>query len=533
MTGIMTSKEVSKAYFIDTNWLFIGGLMIAVGIENTGLHKRIALRALLLFGTSPQSLFAGFMVASFFMSMWISNAATVAMILPVVNALMGELEESEISLLREKRVNETIEEPGTNQSISGYENPALNMDSLESQSNNGESQQASSVVVTQVNLRFDAAEETITKRMELLQQGVTVGVTFAATIGGLCTIIGTPSNSVFVALYEELYPQTTQDLTFVAWMKFGVPVALVFVILTYLWLIWLYVKSGLCGLKTLFACSGKTQDELNTESVIKSEYKKLGSMRWEEGTVLVVFILTALLWFFRKPGFIPGWGQLFNGNVSDATIAMTMSFLLFILPRERPEFLCRSQGRMFMHPVQPIIDWPTMQRKFSWKVALLLGGAFALANGSTESGLSRWVGDQLLFLNGLQPWIVVLIVSIIISILTEFTNNTALATIFVPILAQLSQVLQVHPLYILIPTVFSASFAFMLPSGTATNAIAVTYEHVKVRDFIKAGWMLKNIGLVVLTLSINTFGKSFFQLDNFPEWAVLSNNTHINSSSSM
>uniref|UniRef100_F6VSV8 Uncharacterized protein n=2 Tax=Ciona intestinalis TaxID=7719 RepID=F6VSV8_CIOIN len=279
LTGIMTSKEVSKAYFIDTNWLFIGGLMIAIGMENTGLHKRIALRALLLFGTSPQSLFAGFMVASFFISMWISNTATVAMILPVVNALMGELEESKISMLRKKRANETVEAPGTNQSISGYENPALNTDDLESRSNNGESQQASSVVVTQVNIRFDAEEEANTKRMKLLRNGVTVCVTFAATIGGLCTIIGTPSNSVLVALYEELYPQTTQDLTFVAWMKFGVPVALAFLVLTYLWLIWLYVKSGLCGLKTLFACSGKTEDELNTESVIKSEYKKLGSMR--------------------------------------------------------------------------------------------------------------------------------------------------------------------------------------------------------------------------------------------------------------
>nr|XP_009862212.1 solute carrier family 13 member 2-like [Ciona intestinalis] len=345
LTGIMTSKEVSKAYFIDTNWLFIGGLMIAIGMENTGLHKRIALRALLLFGTSPQSLFAGFMVASFFISMWISNTATVAMILPVVNALMGELEESKISMLRKKRANETVEAPGTNQSISGYENPALNTDDLESRSNNGESQQASSVVVTQVNIRFDAEEEANTKRMKLLRNGVTVCVTFAATIGGLCTIIGTPSNSVLVALYEELYPQTTQDLTFVAWMKFGVPVALAFLVLTYLWLIWLYVKSGLCGLKTLFACSGKTEDELNTESVIKSEYKKLGSMRWEEGIVLVVFILTALLWLFRKPGFITGWGQIFDGNVSDGTTAITMSFLLFILPRERPEFLCRSQGR--------------------------------------------------------------------------------------------------------------------------------------------------------------------------------------------
>ncbi|XP_078485376.1 Na(+)/citrate cotransporter-like [Ciona intestinalis] len=520
----MTSKEVSRAYFIDTNWLFIGSLMIAVGIENSGLHKRIALRLLILIGTSPQRLMAGFMATSFLMSMWISNAAAVAMILPVVNALMGELKEREISRFRENRMNGTQEAPEPDHDINGHENPAIEMDNLEDRSSNVDFQHTPPADVTQVTLRPDAAEEVITNRMEYMSQGVAVAVTYAATIGGLCTITGTPTNSVFAGLYEELYPQTTQDMTYVAWMTFGVPVALVFVILAYFWLTWLYVKSGLCGLKTSFTCSGKTQDELLTEAVIRNEYTKLGSMRWEEGTVLLVFILTGLLWFFRKPGFMPGWGQIFNGHVSDAAVAVTMSFLLFILPRERPEFLCRSRGKKFMNPVKPIMDWATMQRKFSWRVPLLLGGGFALATGSTESGLSRWVGQQLVFLVGLQPWLVVLIISIIMSVLTEFANNTALATIFVPILAQLSQVLQIHPLYILIPAVLSSSFAFMLPSGSATNAIAFTFGHLKVLDLVKAGWMMNIIGLLVLTTFINTFGKSFFQLASFPDWAILSTN---------
>uniref|UniRef100_H2YTW3 Citrate transporter-like domain-containing protein n=1 Tax=Ciona savignyi TaxID=51511 RepID=H2YTW3_CIOSA len=414
MTGIMTSKEVSKAYFTDTNWLFIGGLMIAVAIENSELHRRIALRVLLLFGTKPRRLMAGFMATTFFLSMWISNTATTAMMLPIVEATQGK-EQREI-------------------------------------------------------------EASVNEKMERLVKGITLCVPYAASIGGTATLTGTAPNLVLAGQFQIIFPNATQDLSFGTWMAYSFPNAFVILLLSYAWLSWLFIGFGLF-----------LRQKRNAESVLRREYRTLGGMRWEEGTVLTVFILTAILWFFRKPGFMPGWGQLFNGNVSDGTVAMTMSFILFMLPRERPE---------------PIVDWPTMERKFPWSVALLLAGGFALASGATKSGFSVWMGNQLRFLGGLQPWAICLVVSIVVCLFTECSSNTATTTLFVPILAQLAQVLEIHPLYLLVSPVLSASLAFMLPVATPPNAIAFAYGRLKVLDLVKAGWMLNIIGILVLTFFI-------------------------------
>uniref|UniRef100_H2YTW2 Uncharacterized protein n=1 Tax=Ciona savignyi TaxID=51511 RepID=H2YTW2_CIOSA len=492
MTGIMTSKEVSKAYFTDTNWLFIGGLMIAVAIENSELHRRIALRVLLLFGTKPRRLMAGFMATTFFLSMWISNTATTAMMLPIVEAVFIQLKESEIRTHREMIKVKNMHKYKPTIMFMGKEQREI--------------------------------EASVNEKMERLVKGITLCVPYAASIGGTATLTGTAPNLVLAGQFQIIFPNATQDLSFGTWMAYSFPNAFVILLLSYAWLSWLFIGFGFSELRTCFKCTEKTLGERNAESVLRREYRTLGGMRWEEGTVLTVFILTAILWFFRKPGFMPGWGQLFNGNVSDGTVAMTMSFILFMLPRERPEFLCNSKGTYpptIYLKCLPIVDWPTMERKFPWSVALLLAGGFALASGATKSGFSVWMGNQLRFLGGLQPWAICLVVSIVVCLFTECSSNTATTTLFVPILAQLAQVLEIHPLYLLVSPVLSASLAFMLPVATPPNAIAFAYGRLKVLDLVKAGWMLNIIGILVLTFFINTFGRSYFKLDTFPAWAAL------------
>uniref|UniRef100_H2XZT7 Citrate transporter-like domain-containing protein n=2 Tax=Ciona intestinalis TaxID=7719 RepID=H2XZT7_CIOIN len=217
---------------------------------------------------------------------------------------------------------------------------------------------------------------------------------------------------------------------------------------------------------------------------------------------------------------MPGWGQIFNDNASDGTVAMAMAFILFILPRERPQLLCSSRVGL-RKSVPPIVDWPTMQKKFPWSVALLLAGGFALASGATKSGFSVWMGNQLAFLGSLEPWLICFVITIVVCLFTECSSNTATTTLFVPILAQLAQVLQIHPLFLLISPVLAASLAFMLPVATPPNAIAFSYGHLKVLDLVKAGWVLNIIGVLVLTFFINTFGISYFHLNSFPDWAAL------------
>nr|XP_018667381.1 solute carrier family 13 member 2-like [Ciona intestinalis] len=138
-----------------------------------------------------------------------------------------------------------------------------------------------------------------------------------------------------------------------------------------------------------------------------------------------------------------------------------------------------------LRPVAPILDWKTVHHKFPWAVMLLITGGFAMAKGATESGFSEWLGDQLIFLGGIETWAICLIVTIVVCLFTECSSNVATASIFVPILAQLAQSLEVHPLYLMLPPVLAASLAFMLPVATPPNALAFSYGHLKVMDLVK------------------------------------------------
>jgi len=150
----------------------------------------------------------------------------------------------------------------------------------------------------------------------------------------------------------------------------------------------------------------------------------------------------------------------------------------------------------------------------------LIAGGFALAEGSEVSGFSKWMGDQLTFLDGIEPWAICLVVTLIVCIFTECSSNTATASLFVPILAELAKNLCVHPLYLMLPPVLASSLAFMLPVATPPNAIAFSFGHLKVIDLVKAGWLMNLLGVGVISLFINTYGISFWGLDEFPAWAV-------------
>jgi len=129
------------------------------------------------------------------------------------------------------------------------------------------------------------------------------------------------------------------------------------------------------------------------------------------------------------------------------------------------------------------------------------------------------MGSQLSFLNGLESWVICLIVTIIVCVFTECSSNVATASLFIPILADLAQKIEVNPLYLMIPPILASSLAFMLPVATPPNAIAFSYGHLKVLDLVKAGWLMNLLGVLVISVFINTYGMSFWGLNNFPDWA--------------
>uniref|UniRef100_A0A8C7WDY6 Solute carrier family 13 member 5b n=1 Tax=Oncorhynchus mykiss TaxID=8022 RepID=A0A8C7WDY6_ONCMY len=478
MFGIMQSKDVCMQYLKDTNMLFVGGLMVAVAVEHWNLHKRIALRVLLFVGVRPALLMLGFMGVTAFLSMWISNTATTAMMVPIVQAVLEQLNnytETEMPVI----LNPFVE--------------AIR--------------------------RKEAADK---KKM---CKGMTLCVCYAASIGGTATLTGTGPNLVLKGQMNQLFPNNGDVINFASWFGFAFPNMILMLTLAWLWL--QFVFMGFNFKKTWGCGEVKTEKEIAVYNVIKEQHRQLGSMSFGELSVLGLFSCLVVLWFTRDPGFVAGWATyIFNADaeyVTDATVAVFIAVLLFVLPSKPPRFCCRrSQSFDTGKPSDPtpaLLTWKVAQKKLPWSIVLLLGGGFALAKGSEESGLSMWMGDQMTPLHTIPPWAIAVILCLLIAIFTECTSNVATATLFLPVLASMSQSIGMNPLYVMVPCTLSASFAFMLPVATPPNAIVFSYGYLKVSDMARTGIVMNIIGILCITLAINSWGRAMFHLDTFPTWA--------------
>ncbi|XP_042270192.1 solute carrier family 13 member 5-like [Thunnus maccoyii] len=511
--GIMQSKAVCMQYLKDTNMLFVGGLMVAVAVEQWNLHKRIALRVLLFVGVHPALLMLGFMGVTAFLSMWISNTATAAMMVPIVQAVLEQLNNSDAELPQILSSEEQVQ--------------TSEMDSkLPSQTEN-QSEGQGPVMVTFLDAAMEATRHKEAAERRRMCKGMTLCVCYAASIGGTATLTGTLPNLVLKGQMSQLFPQNGDVINFSSWFGFAFPNMILMLTLAWLWLQFVFV--GFNFKKTWGCGAVKTEKEIAAYNVIREQHRLLGPMSFGEISVLGLFTLLVVLWFTRDPGFMDGWATvIFNSRaeyVTDATVAVFIAVLLFVLPSKPPHFCSwRTQGldtapHQSAGPTPPLLTWKVAQKKLPWGIVLLLGGGFALAKGSEESGLSKWMGDQMTPLQSIPPWAIVIVLCLLIATFTECTSNAATATLFLPVLASMSQSIGINPLYVMVPCTLSASFAFMLPVATPPNAIVFSYGYLRVADMASTGIIMNIIGILCITLAINSWGKAMFDLDSFPAWA--------------
>ncbi|NWR48270.1 S13A4 protein, partial [Regulus satrapa] len=561
--GVMKSSEVAAEYFKNTTLLLMGVICVAASVEKWNLHKRIALRMVMMAGAKPGMLLLCFMCCTMVLSMWLSNTSTTAMVMPIVEAVLQELvnaeeecdvittagstidEENKPIDLGEKHSQPSLElifinEDATttdfsslmhSKSMNGIHMIANPIGTMNSTSNGHHLLQAQTLVLPPEpsDLGLSSKYQYQSRHDHMVCKCLSLSISYAATIGGLTTIIGTSTSLIFLEHFNNQYPEA-EVVNFGTWFLFSFPVSLIMLVLTWFWLHWLFLG---CNFKETCSVSKKkkTKREEMSERRIQEEYKKLGNFSYPEMVTGFFFILMTLLWFTREPGFVPGWSSLFEkkGYRTDATVSVFLGFLLFLIPAKKP---CSGKKRKEdgekstdINTLEPIITWKDFQKTMPWEIVVLVGGGYALAAGCKTSGLSTWIGRQMLSLSSLPYWAVTLLACILVSMVTEFVSNPATITIFLPILCSMSETLLINPLYTLIPVTMCISFAVMLPVGNPPNAIVFSYGHCQIKDMLKAGLGVNLIGLAVVMVAINTWGIRLFQLSTFPEWAAVSNTT--------
>lgn len=455
--GSMPFKEVAPPFAADTIFLFMGGFIIAMGMQRWNLHKRIALSVVLIIGTKPKQLILGFMIATGFISMWVSNTATAVMMLPIGLSVIQLF----ASLTKDQKATPRYDiEKGYADAIRGGAlGAAVNKD-----------------------------EDLVTKKAQ--EQGIErtnfaialmLGIAYSASIGSLGTIIGTPPNSLMVGYLKE------QGITvgFGEWMLVGVPLAIIYLVLAWVLLTFVVFKPEM-------------DDIPGGRELIKEELKSLGKLRGGELGVLIMFLLAALSWV-TVPLILKELGIDINGI--DAVIAMSVSLLMFILP---------AGG----HTRQRLITW-NEAKNLPWDVLLLFGGGLALSRQFSNSGLSNWIGIQVQNLKTLPILLIVIIVTVMILALTELTSNTATAAAFLPILGGVAMGMGMEGaniMVLIIPAALAATCAFMLPVATPPNAIAYGTGYVRIGDMIKGGLLIGALGLVLITITVFALAVPVFGL---------------------
>ncbi|MFO8060511.1 MAG: DASS family sodium-coupled anion symporter [Bacillota bacterium] len=429
LTGVMSAGAATAPYANTNVFLFMGGFMIAVCMERWNLHLRVALSIIKVIGTGPNRLILGFMVATAFLSMWISNTATTMMMMPIGLAVIMQ-------------VAQMVQKNG----IEGID-------------------------VRQGKFNFGTC--------------LMLSIAYAASIGGVATLIGTPPNIVFAGAAEEMFGIV---IGFDQWLMYGLPVSAVFLVLA-----WLYM--------TRKAYPTKLKEIPGGRELVESQLRSLGAITREEKLIAAVFGGVALAWMTRSFLLV----HIFP-MIHDSVIAILGAVITFLIP-------VNIRKGVFLN------DWRTAVN-IPWGILLLFGGGLCIAAGFTETGLAGWIGMRLSALEGAPMFLIMLAVVTLVIYLTEITSNTATTSMMMPIMAAMATAMLIHPFALMITAATAASYAFMLPVATPPNAVIFGSGYVTIPDMVKAGVWLNLLGIAVITLFAYLWLPLAWgiDVDIFPAW---------------
>ncbi|XP_026740820.1 protein I'm not dead yet [Trichoplusia ni] len=478
--GILDSDKTCAAYMKETNMMFMGGLMIAAGVQHSKLPKRVALWTVQVVGCSHRRLNFGLTFVTMFISMWVSNAAATTMMVPIVEAILEVLEQQGLG---DVFINKKKNPPAEN----GKDTKAV------AKTGEEETPMPSDITICYY-----------------------LSIAYASTLGGCGTLVGTATNSAFKGIFDSEFPEYSSSVNFFWFMAYSTPPMLIMQLL-----VWLALQVTFMGMfrpnseaarKVNKASSGS----ITTMKVIKEQYRNLGPITFHERASGLLFILAVFLYIFRRPGFMPGWADAVSSlKVKDGVTSMFIVILMFILPMccDFLKFFSSQSSYEELAASKPspsIVTWNILKEKIPWGLLFLLGGGFALAEGSKATGLSAMIGSSLEGLQGLNHALVLLVVVLVTQFITEFTSNVAIANLILPVLANMARVLHMDPRYLMVPASLACSMAFHMPVGTPPNAIVAGVAHIPTAKMAVGGIGPKIITTLIVWGAYPTWGSVIF-----------------------
>jgi sodium-dependent dicarboxylate transporter 2/3/5 len=402
LLGIADINAAAAPFANPVVFLLLGGFLIALAVERWNLHRRIAFHVILSVGNRPINLLGGVMLATAAVSMWISNTATTVMMLPIA-----------ISLII------VVLPPGQGHGRDGS--------------------------------NFATA--------------MMLGVAYAASIGGMGTLIGSPPNALAASYLGQTF---NVEVSFAEWMAVAVPIMVVMLGLAFLVLTRSFPFVALAGTET---------------HVVADMLREMGPVTAPEKRVAAIFCAVAAAWIFH-----PLFGGRIGVPLTDTGIAIAGAIALFAVPADWKE-------RRFL------LDWQ-MARKVPFDILILFGGGLSLAQAIESSGLAVWIGNGLSFLHGMPLIVLVLGACLLVTFLTELMSNTATAAAFLPIAGSLAMGADAAPLLIAVAVGLAASSAYMLPVATLPNALVFGTGYIALPQMLRAGFTLSLVGAAVITIGI-------------------------------
>ncbi|KAI1283746.1 Solute carrier family 13 member 3 [Halotydeus destructor] len=510
----------SQAYFREENLLFLCCLMVAIAVENSNVHRRIALKILMSVGTNYKWLLLSFMFTTAFFGVLINNSAATAMMIPIADAVLEQVFPKSL----------------TSRAIKGNQ---------------------VTIDVTNDAAKSKAKEKNVDVDKIIANNGkcLYLGIAYAATIGTTMSLTSNGPNLVMKRNLDEFGEGVPID--YLSWIVVCLPGTIVTMIAA-----WFVLRALYC--RPVPGSDAKKEADA-AKNAIAAKYAELGAITFHEATTLLLVFTLVFLWMFRFPSFMDGWAVLFcdtgdepiaPSNVTDISNNVTTmaSYTYENYLSDRNDWLARKQHCyewkpkdstaamailmiMFMVPVRPftsctrtLVEWPTVQKRLAWGLLFMKGGGFAIADAAETSELSAKLSAFMTSFESVNTITLMFIFLCFAAVLTEFLSNTATALILLPIAKDICITKGVNPLVLMICIVQTCSLAFVLPVGTPPNALVFAHRNYKTSEMVVPGLLVKLVSTIMILICTLGMALPIYELDKAtPDWLVAyiaNNHTH-------